>query len=139
MLTLHSHQSHANIHEATSKLHLHRSHANIHEATSKLHLHRSHANIHLCFEVTSTLHISTEVVPTSIFAMKLRQHFIRTEAVPTFMKPCQYSICTEAVPTFMKPCQNFIYTEVIPTFIFIMKSRQHFILALKSCRHPSLP
>ena len=106
--TLHSHQSRANIHEATSKLHLHWSHANIHETTSKPHLHKSHANIHLCYEVTLTLHISTEVVPTSIFAMKLRQHFIRTEAMPTFMKPRQYSICTKVMPTFifvMKPCQ----------------------------------
>ena len=42
-------------------------------------------------EVTSTLHISTEVMPILVFAMKLHQHFIRTEAVPTFMKPWKHS------------------------------------------------
>ena len=62
----------------------------------------------------STLHISTEVGPTSIFAMKLRQHFIRIEFVPTFMKPPQ----------------NFICTKAVPMFIFVIKPRQHSTLAL---------
>ena len=64
-------------------------------------------------EVTSTLHISTGVMPILVFAMKLRQHFIRTKAVPTFMKPYQYFICT----------------KVVPTSIFAMKSWQHSTLA----------
>ena len=131
MSKLHLHRSRTNIHEAMSILYLHQSHANIHEAMSKLHLRRSHANIHLCYEVMSTLHISTKVMLTSIFAMKLRQRFIHTEAVPTFMKPRQNFICTEAMPTFMKPRQNFICTKVMPTFIFVIKPCQYSTLALE--------
>ena len=62
----------------------------LHRATSKLHLYQRRANIHK--------------------ATKSRQHFICTEAVPTFMKLCQNFICTETVPTFMKPRQHSTLT-----------------------------
>ena len=71
-------------------------------------------------EVTSTLHISTGVMPILVFAMKLRQHFIRTKAVPTFifaMKLCQH---------LLKSCQHS-WSHVKTPF------------APKPCRHSSLP
>ena len=58
-------------------------HQYLHWAKSKLHLHWSRANIHLCHEATTTLHISTEVIPILVFAMKPRQYFICTKAVST--------------------------------------------------------
>ena len=103
----------------------------------KLHqyLHWNHANIHLHHEATSTLHSHQSRANIYEATSKLHLHRSRTnihEAMPILY-------CTKAMPTFMKPRQNFICTEVMPTFIFVMKSRQHFILALKSCWHPSLP
>ena len=109
---------------------------------STLHSHRSYeatSTIHFCHEAMTTLHISTEVMPLLVFAMKPRQHFIRTEAMKLCqqfifaMKPWQHSTLV------LKPCQysffprnhvNTIRTEAMPTFIFIMKPRQHSSLAL---------
>ena len=95
----------------------------------------------------TTLHISTEVMPTLIFATKPRQHFIHTEAMPMFifvMKPRQHSTFALALTLklhqYLHWATSKLHLHRIRANIHeATKSRQHFILALKSCQYSSLP
>ena len=117
---------------------------------SSLHSYWSHeatSTIHFCHEVMPTLHISTKVMSILVFATKPRQQFIRTKAMPTFifvMKLWQHSILALALALKLHQYLHWATSKLHLHWSHAniheaTKSRQHFILALKSCQYSSLP
>ena len=121
---------------------------------STLHSYRSHevtSTIHFCHEAMTTLHISAEVMPEVmsilVLTTKPRQHLIRIEAMPMFifvMKPRQHSTLAFALALKLHQYLHWATSKLhlhrsCADIHEATKSRQHFILALKSCQYLSLP
>ena len=95
------------------------------EATSILHPCRIRDNIHLCHETTSTLYLYRGHANITSLPLKLRQHSIFAEAMPTFifaMKPWQHFIFAEAMPTL-----HLCHWSHVNTPFSSLKLCQHFI------------
>ena len=96
------------------------------EATSTLQTCRNCDNIHLCHEATTTLHLYWGHANIASLLLKLRQHSIFAEAMPTFIFA-------------MKPRQHFTYTEAMPTLHLCHWSYVNTPFLPKPCQRSSLP